>query len=74
MGGTNGNLTTSVLSMRHNYVWNIRSPELPRTLEKSACLEGSDGTLYLLGGDDFFGTASKNIDIVLHSPPRKLKY
>ena len=58
MGGTNGNLTTSVLSMRHNYVWNIRSPELPRTLEKSACLEGSDGTMYLIGGDDFFGTVS----------------
>ena len=57
MGGTNGNLTTSVLKMS-KYFWDIGSPELPRTLEKSACLEGSDGTLYLLGGDDFFGTVS----------------
>ena len=64
VGGTNGNLTTSVLKMS-KYFWDIGSPELPRALEKSACLEGSDGTLYLLGGDDFFGTASKNIEIVL---------
>ena len=57
VGGTNGNLTTSVLKMS-KYFWDIGSPELPRALEKSACLEGSDGTLYLLGGDDFFGTVS----------------
>ena len=63
MGGTNGNLAMSVLKMDINSAqWSIQSPELPRTLEKSACLEGSDGTMYLLGGDDFFGTVSFKLD------------
>ena len=56
-GGTSGN--DSILEIdpvpAH---WHMKSPKLPRSLSKSACVTGSDGTLYLLGGEDYWSTIS----------------